>query len=63
MKRYKVFHGGALNFIPIIAKTTERRKIKAFKIISSYDPNQESACDLLESPILVPKINLSCYKG
>ena len=53
-------HGG--DFLGVIGKivkvgNTSRKIIfEAFKIISSSnDPNQESACDLLESPILVAK--------
>ena len=53
-------HGG--DFLEVIGKivkvgNTSRKIIfEAFKIISSSnDPNQESACDLLESPILVAK--------
>ena len=53
-------HGG--DFLEVIGKivkvgNTSRKIIfEAFKIISpSNDPNQESACDLLESPILVAK--------
>ena len=53
-------HGG--DFLEVIGKIVEvgnsSRKIlfEAFKIISpSNDINQESACDVLESPILVAK--------
>ena len=53
-------YGG--DFLEVVGKVVKvgntSRKIifEAFKIISSSnDPNQESACDLLESPILVAK--------
>ena len=54
-----VYGGDFLEVIGKIVKVgNSSRKIifEAFKIISSSnDPNQESACDLLESPILVAK--------
>ena len=54
-----VYGGDFLEVVGKIVKVgnTSRKIIfEAFKIISSSnDPNQESACDLLESPILVAK--------
>ncbi|ABX12460.1 hotdog fold domain-containing protein [Nitrosopumilus maritimus] len=54
-----VYGGDFLEVVGKIIKVgNSSRKIifEAFKIISSSnDPNQESACDLLESPILVAK--------
>ena len=54
-----VYGGDFLEVVGKIIKVgnTSRKIIfEAFKIISSSnDPNQESACDLLESPILVAK--------